>query len=288
MLIKSCAKINIFLDVYKLQKTGYHSLRSIFALTDLHDEIYLETCTGSGISVESPNCELPEDNLLVKAYNTFYKHAMGVKNRYNFKIIKKIPIGGGLGGGSSNAAAVLKIMNRIEKTGYSSRTLERIGAEIGSDVPFFIRGGIQKVFGRGEILCPIKSNIDIYPVLTFPQDNVLTPAAYRFIDQKNLCIDTKARHDKFRSSVNAIKNGNREHLLNSLYNTFEEAVFEISPSIKSVKERIIAIGGENTLMSGSGSTLVTYCKTESESRNIAEILRKEGLNSLSVRLFNDN
>ena len=159
MKIYCPAKINVFLDITKKYKNEYHKIESVFLETNLCDELNYKIISSEKCIIKNLPSDIdPENNLINKAYETFFKYSNSHKIGIEIDIIKNIPLGGGLGGGSSDAAGILKILNRLCNTKFSSAKLKEIGKKIGSDVPYFIDCGTQKVTGTGEITNNIKSS----------------------------------------------------------------------------------------------------------------------------------
>lgn len=253
----SYGKINLFLDVVKTYKNGYHKIKSIFIETSLFDVIQYEKNNLGSVRVFDKTNALPEDNLLKKAADKFVSLIGKTPFGVDFHIEKKIPIGGGMGGGSANAASVLKILNSIWKINYSRKKLQSIGKLIGADVPFFIKGGVQKVTGIGDILTPLKADkfkLDI--LLILPEISVSTVSAYKFIDDNNLSLSTYENNKKFKNLVYGIQIGNRKMIIENIYNKFETVVFEEFPILNAIKEQLLKVGADAAFMSGSGSTMV--------------------------------
>jgi 4-diphosphocytidyl-2-C-methyl-D-erythritol kinase len=274
---KSFAKLNFYLDVIGRYNNGYHKIRSLFSEVSLFDEInYFQNNEGK-IRIYDEIKILPENNLLKKASDKLIE----IKNRtvfgIDFHIKKNIPIGGGMGGGSSNAAFVLKTLNALWNLGYSYEKLEKIGAQLGADVPFFIRGGIQKVGGIGQILSPIIAKpVNLEIILVIPEISISTELAYKKIDEKKLAIDSFNFKKKFDLLVKGFKDCNYELIVENVYNKFEEVIFPEFPKLEMIKEQIMSSGADAALMSGSGSTIFGIYENESKKKSGAEILKKLG------------
>ena len=177
MKVKSPAKLNLHLEILKKRKDGFHELRTVFQLIDLQDEIEFEITRNKIDLIESP---LPiKDNLVLKAANLLKertKATQGVKILLN----KKIPMEKGLGGGSSNAATTLVVLNKLWETNLNKDQLIKIGLELGSDIPFFIHGINSWAEGRGEIFKPIILPSQWF-LLAFPKTDISTRMAFNDI-----------------------------------------------------------------------------------------------------------
>lgn len=277
MLYKSYAKANIFLDVVSIYKNGFHGIKSIFTETNIFDEINYEITDSGKIEVKDNSSLLPDDNLLTKAYDVFFKNVGREKIGLDITIEKKIPIGGGMGGGSSNAASVLKILNKHCKANLSHYELERLASLIGSDVPFFIKSGVQKVCGRGELLFPVKSGLkELKGIAVFPELKIPTPYAYKLIDEGGYEKQTYEGRKKYNDILNGIITGNKKLIIDSLYNKFEYPIYKSFPELHKIKNEILDSGMDNAVMSGSGSTILGFANNEEFFNKSIDILSQKG------------
>jgi 4-diphosphocytidyl-2-C-methyl-D-erythritol kinase len=253
----SFAKINLCLYVLGKRKDGYHQIVSVMQAIDLADKLELFKLP-SGIKIECNNPDIPCDkgNLAYLAADAFFKKCK-IKGGVGIKLDKKIPIASGLGGGSSNAASVLKGLNQLYKTNLSEQELSSLGAKIGSDVPFFFSKGQALVKGRGEIV----QNIDIFDkywlVLVKPNFEISTSWAYKALKigltTKPIEINLKVCKEKlsFFSAISSWEN----HL--------EMVVFKEYPIIKNIKQTLINLGTAKASMSGSGPTVYGLLENKS-------------------------
>lgn len=239
------AKINIGLRVTEKRSDGFHNIETVFypihGLFDCleffeSDKLVFEN---AGIQIDTP----PEKNLCVKAWNVFKSH-------YDIPpvhiiLLKKIPFGGGLGGGSANAAFFLSALNEYFSVGASKNELEKMALELGSDCPFFINNTPVFAEGRGEIFSPTNLSLkDYWILLAKPDVAVSTAEAYRgvtpFKREKKLIED-------FSSDISDWKN--------SISNDFEKSIFALHPEIKECKDVLYDLGALYASMSGSGATI---------------------------------
>ncbi len=277
MIYKSYAKANIFLDVVTIYKNGYHGIKSIFIETNLYDTIEYSINTGKTIEVVEKENNLPADNLLTKAYSAFYRFSKRPQIGIHIDINKKIPIGGGMGGGSSNAAAVLKILNKENKNEFSNTELIKIAQTIGADVPYFIQSKTQKVFGYGELLSPIKTSMkNLNAVIVIPDNKIPTPDAYRYLDEMNLSYETYTAKKMFKNIIKGIQSNNIPLILNSLYNKFEIPIFKQCPALLHIKNEMLKTGLDAVLMSGSGSTMMGFAINNEKINKSIDILKGKG------------
>ena len=246
LVLKSHAKVNIGLQIRNQRPDGYHNIHTIFQELDFHDTIKLEK-RDSSCQLSSNVDWLPKDdsNLCVKAWQKMV-NAFGLGG-VSIELEKRIPAGGGLGGGSSNAATILKGLRKLYELDVSDDELETIGIDLGADVPFFIKGKTQIGDGVGEILKPIETIIDGSYLLVTP----------------DLHIDTKWAYGEFRNILdrpNEIVNFpgfiRKEMIPFELFeNDFEAIVVPAYPEIGQIKNSLRAHGARFASLSGSGSTV---------------------------------
>jgi 4-diphosphocytidyl-2-C-methyl-D-erythritol kinase len=247
--INSNAKVNIGLKVLSLRKDGYHDIVTIFQEINLFDIIYI-SINPLGCNFNSNVNWLINDksNLCITAYEAMKKFFD--INGINIDLTKNIPRGSGLGGGSSNAASVLKGIRQLYNLDISDNELENIAAEIGADVPFFIRGSIQLGEGVGDRLTPLKININGKYLIIIPEIIINTFWAYSQF-KKNL--------DSSLSSINfaglSIGKTISLDMLKLFENDFESIVVPTYPEIGKIKEKLHALGARYASLSGSGSTV---------------------------------
>ncbi|MBP5449881.1 MAG: 4-(cytidine 5'-diphospho)-2-C-methyl-D-erythritol kinase [Spirochaetales bacterium] len=281
MTVNSYAKINLYLNVVSRYKNGYHGLRSIFALTDLCDVMTYESSSIGQNEITVGNALLGEDNLISKAAAAFRSYLAKTMPHITVPPLKihtekHIPMGGGLGGGSSNAAAMLNILNRLCGSPLSAAQLCHLGASLGADVPFFIRGGVQRVFGIGQITAPMNVKLDLPILLVFPKTRVNTAAAYSAMDDCHICGNTYNEQKRYRLVRDGLITGNIDHIATGLYNKFEEVIFPNNPELPQIKSDLVKCGALAALMSGSGSTMFGLCRTPDILHNCADKMRKLG------------
>lgn len=253
MLLSAPAKINLGLQVLHRRPDGYHEINTVFAAVDLCDELELTARDDGRIvcRVEgNPQLaeEPAENNLCVRAARAL-REAAGVREGADLLLRKGIPTGAGLGGGSSDAAAVLAGCARLWNLSVAPADLAEIGAQLGSDVPFFLGSGPAVAGSRGEVLEPLDLFLPWAVLLVNPGIHVPTPWAYRALNR----TDRRPADDLAAALRGGMEN---PHLLRErLVNDFEEAVFAEHPELKRIKERMYDAGALLALMSGSGSTM---------------------------------
>lgn len=251
MELQSPAKINLFLEVTGKRPDGYHNLSTLMCCIGLCDSIHLSfKKKQTTVSCSHPNVPEDKTNLAHRAATLFYK-TVKIREGVHIVIDKKIPVGAGLGGGSSNAAAVLKGLNAFYDSPLTDNTLITLGKSLGADVPFFISGKPAIATGIGDILTPCP-HIESCPVLLiYPSVPVSTAEVYKNLNlrlTKNKKINTKIffRLNKLNWGRDAPK---------LLYNDLETAASAICPEIQKAKAALLQNGALGALMSGSGSAV---------------------------------
>ncbi len=246
MKLFSTAKVNLFLDITGYDNTdGYHYIDSLFQEVSLYDEI--EIYESDNDVVEFINLDIKENSTVHKALRLL-KENFNITDNYKIVIKKNIPVGAGLGGGSSNAAFVLKYFR--DKYNLDNSKILEIAKKIGSDVPFFIYGGLCRVSGKGEKIEKLSSKLDkITFLVIYPDIFVKTSWAYSLIDDKK---PTANLPDFKNISLITI-----DFLEKILYNKFQIFVFKALPELKAIYEKLAkTLNCKAIFMSGSGSSLV--------------------------------
>ena len=258
----SFAKINLCLYVLGKREDGFHEIRSVIQTIDLADKLELMKIP-SGIEIECENPEVPcgKDNLAYLAANVFFENCK-IDGGVKIKMDKKIPVASGLGGGSSNAACVLKGLNQLYETNLSNQKLSQWGAKIGSDIPFFFSKGQALVKGRGEIVQDVEFFNDYWIVLIKPKIGISTAWAY-----SALKIGLTTKHLEVNLNIYKEKSSFFD-AISSWENHLELAVFEEYPIIKNIKQTLINCGAIRVSMSGSGPTVYGLFNTESKAEEV--------------------
>ena len=214
---------------------------------DLHDELEFTPSSEFKLTAGGIDVPLDDSNLISKAYRLLRSKMERVDTEFAVHLKKQIPIGGGLGGGSSNAAAALNALNQLWKLNLSPQALEKMGAEIGADVPFFIKGGVQLVEGIGDILKPIDSTVleGYYFLLVVPPIHISTLWAYEAL---NKSLQPNKRQPKFPPLSKPMK-------WELFDNDFERVIRKTYPEIGKINEKLQFAGALFAGLSGSGSTV---------------------------------
>lgn len=261
----SPAKINIGLRVLRKREDGYHDIETIFHEVKIFDEIEMEISDEVEFETNSNEIPIGADNLCLKAVRIFFE-SFGIHSGVRIYLKKVIPVGAGLGGGSSNSATVLKGLNILFGVGADEDLLCELGSLIGSDVPFFIKGGTAYATGRGEIIEKIQVKVPYKIVIVYPEVRISTAWAYGNLQLKN--------HEGKESLKKIfIENFDKPERLRELVeNDFEELVFSNYPQVGEIKSRLYELGSVFSLMSGSGSAVFGFFNEIDEVRR-DEILK---------------
>lgn len=250
MKIAAPAKINLSLDVIRKMSNGYHEMEMIMQEIDLADEIEL-TLTASGIQCACSDPDLPvnKENIAVRAAFAlvpFLKSEKGVQ----IYLKKNIPHGAGLGGGSADAAAVLKGLNELWELGLTQQQLLRIGVQLGADVPFCIFGGTAHAKGIGERLKRLPDSRPLPILLINPGIHVSTKDVFEALD-----ADQAISHPKTQDAIAAWAAQDYKALRNSAGNRLREVTVQWHPEIRAIEEDLMDQGAVFAMMSGSGPTV---------------------------------
>ncbi len=262
MILASPAKINLFLKVTGKRPDGYHEIISLMCPVGLYDSIELKF-EGDGMTVECDHPDVPEDetNLVCRAAKLFFDGIGGRPPGIRFRIEKKIPVAAGLGGGSSNAASVLKCLNSLLGKPYSIERLRELGLGIGADVPFFILCKPAIATGIGEKLRLYQGLTEYKVVLVYPNIKVSTARVY-----KNLNLGLTNCEKKLKNAI--FKNWGFD-VEKNLCNDLEKVAESWHPEISQIKETLSENGANGVLMSGSGSTVFGLFEREDEAKKVS-------------------
>ncbi len=260
VIIKSPAKINIHLDVKGRRDDGYHDLISLFQMISIQDEIRLRSLKDFDVCVIEGDFDFPANqNTMYKAVELF-RYATGIRTGVLITCTKRIPEGSGLGGGSSNAAAVLRALDVLFETGLTAQSLRFLGERIGSDVPFFCSGPAALVKGRGELIRRIKPRIDFTGLAVFPEFRVSTKEAYQWLDESARTIpsDVAVSESQVIRMYQCI-----EPAAWIFTNSFTRVLEQRFPVYKELFMLFKDLGADFSLISGSGSSFYgIFCDRE--------------------------
>lgn len=269
--VPSYAKLNLGLFILGVRDDGFHEIETILQQIDLNDEIEVKLTDSSKIefSCDHPDLQEANSNLCVRAAN-FLKQTTGIQKGAQIYLSKTIPMGAGLGGGSSNAAVVLLCLNKLWGLNLSAQELQEIASQLGSDIPFFILGGTAVATGRGNLLRPAKLTGEPTIVVVFPKISVSTKWAYK---QVNLSLTIREKNI-ILASFNDINYSNAD-FVKSLKNEFEEIVFTEYPLLEQIKKQINQSKAIYTSMSGSGSAIFGIFEKEEDALEVKRFFQNE-------------
>lgn len=259
---KAYAKVNLTLAVGEKRPDGYHEVVSVMQRVSLCDTLTAEQ-TREGITLTCSDPALPsgEENLAHRAASLFFRET-GIAGGAALTLEKRIPSQAGLGGGSSDAASALLALRKLYAPALSDTELETMAAVLGSDVPFFVRGGTQLATGRGEVLSPLPPLTDGWFVIVKPTESFSTPAMYRRLDELPPACTPPL--PPLQGGLPALASG--------LFNRFETAI-PAGSAVWDIKARLAAYGALASLLSGSGSAVFGLFDTETAARAAVEALR---------------
>ena len=235
------AKINLHLEVGNKRADGFHEISSLMQEISISDDMVV-SLSNFGTRIDVAGMSIGEENSLSKAISAF-KDATGLEFALNVSLIKRIPIGAGLGGASSDAASLILAMNELLNTNLGYDKLLGIALRVGSDVPFFLTGGSARVEGRGEKVFPCVLDTSYVGVLVHPDFPSFTQEAYSMLDAREEEVKEKVElNSVFPFSTEA-------------FNSFEIPLFERYPVLKEIKEDFLTFASDMSLMTGAGSSV---------------------------------
>lgn len=254
---KAPAKINLTLDVLHKRDDGFHEVEMIMTTVDLADRVWLRPTTDGKIIIKVSERFVPNDrkNLAYQAADLL-KRKFAIHEGVEITLDKRIPVAAGLAGGSSDAAATLRGLNRLWNLGLSADELAEIGAKIGSDVSFCVHGGTALAKGRGEKIEHLPAPPNCWVILAKPAISVSTADIYRNLDVGSV------QHPDTAGMLEALQTGDYEKMCKSLGNVLEPITMNIHPQVIDLKEKMERFGADAVLMSGSGPTVFGFVRQE--------------------------
>ncbi|MBX9955009.1 4-(cytidine 5'-diphospho)-2-C-methyl-D-erythritol kinase [Peribacillus simplex] len=282
LMEKAPAKINLALDVLFKRPDGYHEVEMIMTTVDLADRIELKEIKGNHIQILSHNRFVPDDHRNLAYQAAFIlKERFGINKGVSITIEKNIPVAAGLAGGSSDAAATLRGLNRLWKLGLSMDELAEIGAEIGSDVSFCVYGGTALARGRGEKITHLPAPPKCWVILAKPTIGVSTADIYKRLQT------SKMEHPDVPGMISAIMENNYHDVCEGLGNVLEQVTLPLYPEVANIKDQMKTFGADSVLMSGSGPTVFGLVEHDSRMQRIYNGLRGFCDQVYAVRLLGD-
>ncbi|MBM7623901.1 4-(cytidine 5'-diphospho)-2-C-methyl-D-erythritol kinase [Sporohalobacter salinus] len=261
------AKINLLLDVVGKRNDGYHKVEMVMQSIDLADQLEFNRIQ-KGIELKVDHSEVPtgEDNLVYQAAELFFKQ-YELKGGLQVKINKEIPVAAGLAGGSTNAAATLVAINNLWNLNLSVEELENLGADLGADVPFCIKGGTALATGVGTNLKPLNSVPKLDLVLINPPFSVSTAEVYQ-----NLNLNKVNKHPDLRRMLVALETRNKAEIIEAVDNLLAEVTMKRYSQLYELEEMLLKQGTRKVLMSGSGPTMLGFVDNQVEAQKLVNRL----------------
>ncbi|ABZ83817.1 4-diphosphocytidyl-2c-methyl-d-erythritol kinase [Heliomicrobium modesticaldum Ice1] len=287
MRLLAPAKINLALDVLGRRADGYHQVVMVMQTIALADTVTVAVNEGHGaIRLAGGTEEAPPDadNLVYRAAQ-LVRETAGLSCGVDIDLEKVIPVAAGLAGGSSDAAATVKALNRLFRLGWSDREMETLLARLGSDIPFLVRGGTALATGRGEIVHRLPPAPAFWVVLVKPPFGASTPKVYKALGAPALPdplpwpqamkpATTPPGTAAYRM-IEALKTGDYGNVLEALGNDLEQVTLEWHPVLKEIKVQLTRFGCDRALMSGSGPTILGFTASEATARSVAAAMEEQ-------------
>ncbi|HVF54226.1 MAG TPA: 4-(cytidine 5'-diphospho)-2-C-methyl-D-erythritol kinase [Actinomycetota bacterium] len=268
--MRAYAKVNLFLAVHSRRPDGFHEIDTVLHGIDLADNVVVEERGTAGVEVRLVRGEgfegaLPagDDELCTRAARALLGEAPGLGAEIT--ITKRIPLGSGMGGGSADAAAVLRALDELWGLGLGVDGLTPIAARLGSDVPYFIRGGTARARGRGEVVEPLDAP-KLWFVIGTSRDGLSTSAVYNEWSGPASAARTETTRPEADDLVAGLTVGDAEAIAAALRNDLEDPSFTLRPELRTRKDALAETGLLAALMSGSGPTIFGLCRSEAEAR----------------------
>ena len=269
---KAYAKLSLSLDVGGKRADGYHEMNMVMQTVSLCDELQISTTDDGTLRARSNLRFIPSDerNLAVKAARVFLEAAGEGGQGLLITLRKNIPVGAGMAGGSSDAAAVLRALNRMYGDRFSCAELEKLSEQVGSDVAFCVAGGTALARGRGEILEPLPPLPDCRIVICKPEFSISTPELFRKLDSAPL-----RHHPDTAGILEALRQGDLRALCRRMYNVFEDVGDRRMRTVAQIKSRMLDHGALGAIMTGTGSAVFGIFTDEAAAETAAGELRQE-------------
>ncbi|MFZ9719967.1 MAG: 4-(cytidine 5'-diphospho)-2-C-methyl-D-erythritol kinase [Candidatus Nanopelagicaceae bacterium] len=278
-------KINLQLSVGPLARDGYHELATVFQSVSLFDELLIAESDGDDIEIATVGksaIPLGSENLAYKAANLMRKK-FEISSGLLIKIKKEIPIAGGMAGGSANAGATIVGIDSLFSLGLKRDEMERIGSEIGADVPFTISGGTAIGTGRGDQITPVLSRGSYNWVLALSSSGLSTPAVYIECDRLREGLDISKPHVS-DSLLHALSQGDAKSLGKSLSNDLQAAACSLKPALRLILDVGIDYGALGGIVSGSGPTVAFLAENEDHALDLVVALTSSGVVGNVIRV----
>lgn len=267
-VVRAPAKVNLFLEVLRKRPDGFHDLATLMLAVNLCDTLIFQSASPGALELTSnrPDLSTGQDNLIVKAAQMLRQHA-GCQAGVVVHLIKRIPMEGGLGGGSSDAAATLLALQRLWCLDLTRDELAELGGALGSDVAFFVKAQAAWCTGRGELVEPITVGRRLHLVLVCPPFGCATPQVYR-----GLMASEVAGSEGERAGLvlrRALEQGDIDAIGFGLHNRLSASAQRLAPRLRDYLEKLRQLGPAGALVSGSGSSVFALCRNRVEAKDLA-------------------
>ena len=281
--VKAFAKINLCLEILGKRSDGYHEVKTVLQTINLADKISIKTSSQLKIECTDPKLS-GNKNLVWRAIEALGKFT-GKAIRVEILIRKHIPVGMGLGGGSSDAATILKTVNEICELFLDDDALHSIGSSLGADVPFFLRGGTCLGNGIGDKITPLKDLKGLWVVLLIPKtQETYAELAAGGKTSRMYSMIRPANYTDGSLTVRLIDSlGKGQEIRPYQFNAFETTLFSTFPDLETQRSLFLSAGAKNVHVSGSGPSLFTLVDSYGNARNIAQNLKNIGVRSYCLR-----
>ena len=285
---KANAKINLYLDVLSKREDGFHDVKTVMHSISLCDELTViyrpSAVTNVRVSVRG-NRFLPVDerNLALKAAKLYLECAKRCAS-IEIRLDKRIPVAAGLAGGSSDAAATLRAMNKLFGKTFSERALYNMASQLGSDVPYCLYGKTALCEGRGNLLTKLPDNLKLNIVVAVANEKVSTPLAYSKLDADFSDFDgtrVSEGEEKYAALLSSIERGKISG--DVLYNVFEDSILPICPKAEGIKKRLCELGATSAVMSGSGPSVFGIFEDAESAQRACDALRLEKITAFAAK-----
>jgi 4-diphosphocytidyl-2-C-methyl-D-erythritol kinase len=279
LVVRAPAKVNLFLEIIAKRSDGYHEIATLMVAVSLRDTLSFKEAPPAETRLEcdEPGLSTGPENLVNRAVELLRRRSRR-RDGVRVRLRKRIPIAAGLGGGSSDAAATLRGLNELWKLGLSQRELMTLGAELGSDVPFFLGGPVSWCTGRGEQVTPMPAPASFWIVLVCPRFGLSTAEVYSRAKVPE-CPETGEEIRQALGEARIEKVGERMH------NRLQAIAEAINPAVLDLRERLQRLRPAGQLVSGSGPTVFALCRDRPEALRIARELRHGRREESSPRVF---
>jgi|CXWL01.1.fsa_nt_gi 4-diphosphocytidyl-2-C-methyl-D-erythritol kinase len=262
------AKINLLLEVLGQRPDGFHEIRSLAIGVGLYDRLICSWPNSVGLTLTSSDPTLHSDNNLASRAALMLARRAGCDPQVAIDLDKRIPIGAGLGGGSSDAATTLRLCNELWSAGVTDLEMGQIGAELGSDVPLFFHLPTVEMSGRGECATPFPLCWSGVVLLVFPGIHVSTADVYEAWRKEDIAASDNVSFEELRGISRA------DELHDRIYNQLEPAVYRVCPRVKQTQDAIVYLGLLPTRVTGSGSALFRLYDDEDRARQAARTIQQ--------------